>query len=250
MAVGDLPKYQMIANTLRARIDSGMLAPGERLPAQHAMAVEHGVTVMTLRQALAQLEAEGLVRAAKGRGTFVTEPPTIRFGLDHLWSFAQEMAHQGVSVVTDVLGVDHTPADSVAGGPHDVLGDSDLMEIVRRRRIDDTPVVLQRSYVRSSTWASVDAGGLDDGSLYASLAHDAGCVLARASEVFRATLLAESDAVLLGSAAGVAVMESRRTSFDPDDRPFLFDCALMLGSATEVRAERTSDSMRLGYSAR
>jgi DNA-binding GntR family transcriptional regulator len=157
---------------------------------------------MTLRQALARLETEGLVRAAKGRGTFVTEPPTIRFGLDHLWSFAQEMAHQGVSVATDVLGVNHPPVDSVVDDARTVLDDDDLVEIVRRRRIDGTPVVLQRSYVRSSTWTSVDADGLDDRSLYASLAADAGCVLARASEVFRATTLAEPDAILLGSAPG------------------------------------------------
>jgi GntR family transcriptional regulator len=250
MAAGDLPKYQAIANALRTRIESGALAPGDRLPAQHAMAAEYGVTVMTLRQALARLETEGLVRAAKGRGTFVTEPPTIRFGLDHLWSFAQEMAHQGVSVATDVLGVNHPPVDSVVDDARTVLDDDDLVEIVRRRRIDGTPVVLQRSYVRSSTWTSVDADGLDDRSLYASLAADAGCVLARASEVFRATTLAEPDAILLGSATGVAVMESERTSFDLNDRPFLFDHAMMLGSATEVRAERTADSMRLGYSAR
>lgn len=247
MAVGDLPKYQVIADALRARVGSGALAPGEQLPSQQAMAAEYEVTVMTLRQALSLLETEGLVRASRGRGTFVSEPPSVRFGLDHLWSFAQEMSHQGVTVTTDVVGV------TVADASDDLLamlGTDEVVEIVRRRSIDGTAVVLQRSCVTAATWTTIDVSGLTDGSLYAALERDAGCVLDRASEVFRATLLSESDADLLGAAPGVAVLESLRTSYDQHGEVFLFDRALMLGAATEVRAERTADSMRLGYAPR
>ena len=89
MALSELPKYQSISNDLRERIARDEFSTGERLPAQHALAEQYGVTVMTLRQAIAELEAEGLVRAAKGKGTFVSEPPSVRYDLDHLSSFTQ-----------------------------------------------------------------------------------------------------------------------------------------------------------------
>ena len=115
MAVSGIPKYQSISNDLRRRISDGEIAPGERLTAQHALAQEYGVTVMTLRQALADLETEGLVHAVKGKGTFVSEPPSVRYDLDHLWSFTQEMTEQGIDVTTEVLAVHLEPDDDGAG---------------------------------------------------------------------------------------------------------------------------------------
>ncbi|MFK8023387.1 MAG: GntR family transcriptional regulator [Ilumatobacter sp.] len=247
MARGDLPKYLSIANALRTRIDDGELRPGDRLPSQQTMAAEHRVTVMTLRQALAELERDGLVHAAKGRGTFVAEPPAVRFGLDHLWSFAEEMASQGVLVTTEVIGIDESPHGPAAHTARAALAVDGVVEVTRRRSIDGTAVVLQRSFVDAAAWAGVDPSSLRDGSMYATLQRDAGRELERASEVFRATTLSDADAPLLDAAAGTAIMESSRTSFDAADQAFLFDRALMLGSATEIRAERTADTMRLGY---
>ena len=52
-----VPKYQAIYLVLRQRILDGELAPGSRLASQQELANEFGVTVMTLRQAIAALEA-------------------------------------------------------------------------------------------------------------------------------------------------------------------------------------------------
>ena len=91
MAGPRIPKYQAIHERLRTEILAGDLAPGSRLPPQSEMAERFGVTLMTLRQAVAALEADGLVRAERGRGTFVAERPVdIRLG--NLSSFAEQMA--------------------------------------------------------------------------------------------------------------------------------------------------------------
>ena len=50
MGLSELPKYQSISNDLRERIAQNEFSTGERLPAQHALAEEYGVTVMTLRR--------------------------------------------------------------------------------------------------------------------------------------------------------------------------------------------------------
>lgn len=67
------PKYQRIADTLRAEIQSGRPEPGARMPAETALLQRFGVALPTLRQAIALLRTEGLLESRHGVGTFVRE---------------------------------------------------------------------------------------------------------------------------------------------------------------------------------
>lgn len=253
MAASGIPKYQSISNDLRGKIADGEVAPGERLAAQHALAQEYGVTVMTLRQALADLEAEGLVHAVKGRGTFVSEPPSVRYDLDHLWSFTQEMTEQGVDVSTEVLAVRFDSEPAAAERARRSLGlddDVEVVEVVRRRSIAGAPVVLQHSFMAASTWSKIDTVDLTATSLYEVLARECHLVLDRASETLRAVAVSDADAIALDVAPGLASLESVRVSTTQDGTPFLYDRALLSGAATEVRAERSARGMRVGYQTR
>ena len=68
------PRAQRVLTGLRARIDSGELATGTKLPAHTELARVYGVAPLTVRQVLAQLESEGIVSREHGRGTFVRSP--------------------------------------------------------------------------------------------------------------------------------------------------------------------------------
>jgi DNA-binding FadR family transcriptional regulator len=64
-------------SALRADLDSGLYAPGERLPAERELAQRLGAGRGTLRKALEALEAEGRIRRRVGQGTFVAEAAAI-----------------------------------------------------------------------------------------------------------------------------------------------------------------------------
>ena len=66
-------KYLTIANAIRERIADGTYRPGQQLPASAALAKEHGVALMTVRQALGILQLEGAIEARHGAGTFVAD---------------------------------------------------------------------------------------------------------------------------------------------------------------------------------
>jgi CheY-like chemotaxis protein len=66
-------KYLSIAATIRERIAAGVYVPGQQLPASAALAKEHGVALMTVRQALGILQQEGAIEARHGAGTFVAD---------------------------------------------------------------------------------------------------------------------------------------------------------------------------------
>jgi len=70
-----VPRYLQIAEALRARIRTGEGQGGGRLPSEHALCAEFGVSRPTVRQALDVLTEEGCLTRRRGRGTFVTAAP-------------------------------------------------------------------------------------------------------------------------------------------------------------------------------
>ncbi|HET9655348.1 MAG TPA: winged helix-turn-helix domain-containing protein, partial [Kineosporiaceae bacterium] len=86
-----LPVYQQIAEDLRARITSGELPPGSRLPSESQMIDHYGVSRITVRHAVAALRAAGLVDTSHGRATLVRAAP----GTDQAAPFDTTITHTG-----------------------------------------------------------------------------------------------------------------------------------------------------------
>jgi len=69
----DKPIYTQIYEQIAAQIMNGELAAGEKLPPIRTVAVTLRVSVIPVKQAWEQLEREGFISTAAGRGTFVSE---------------------------------------------------------------------------------------------------------------------------------------------------------------------------------
>jgi GntR family transcriptional repressor for pyruvate dehydrogenase complex len=69
---GDL--VEEVADHIRARLEDGLIAIGDRLPSERDLAAELGVSRAILREALSSLESLGYVEARVGQGRFVTDP--------------------------------------------------------------------------------------------------------------------------------------------------------------------------------
>ncbi|MEV4271240.1 GntR family transcriptional regulator [Micromonospora aurantiaca (nom. illeg.)] len=65
------PRYRLIADELRRRIESGAIRPGNLLPTESALTAEFRASRGTIRQAIATLRDERLVVTEHGRGTYV-----------------------------------------------------------------------------------------------------------------------------------------------------------------------------------
>lgn len=73
-----VPLYVQLKNIILRQIMSGDLAPGAILASETALCRMYGVSRITVRQALGDLEAEGLLRREPGRGTFITTATSKR----------------------------------------------------------------------------------------------------------------------------------------------------------------------------
>ena len=239
------PKYATIAADLEAKIKDGEYRPGQALPGQRELSAAYGVTLMTLRQALALLTDQGLVAQHPGRGTFVTSPKAA-YSMGALRSLSDDLRAQGHTVDTVVLGRDTAVLPAWAadrlGLPAGVHG----LRIERLRRLGATPAIHQVSWVPQPVAATLAGADLTSTSLYDALVAG-GTAVVSAEERLSPALLDASVAALLEQPAGVPVFRSDRTTFGAGDVPVLADRATILGDLVEIRTVRARRSVSLEW---
>ncbi len=246
MAAPQVPKYQAIYANLRQRILDGEFAAGTRLPPQQELADQFSVTLMTLRQAVAALESDGLVWAARGKGTFVADRPVdIRIG--NLSSFAEQMQAAGVDLTTAILEAaivtasEHPLASKALNHP------DNLTRVTRLRSISGTPISLQRSFLQTGIVTGTRAEDLVENSLYRTIQSTTGWTVQEALESITAISVSEPDADLLRIEAEQPALLSTRISVNQFDQPFLYDEAILVSGRCAITADRTADRMTLNY---
>ena len=97
-----LPLYHQVKQLLLGRMRAEDLPPGARVPGDHELSRTLRVSRSVVRQALAELEDEGLVERVKGRGTFVAPPRTADHLVARLTGLHAEMAARGSRVTMTV----------------------------------------------------------------------------------------------------------------------------------------------------
>lgn len=96
------PLYVQLANRLAQAISSGEYGPGQQLPPEAAMVKVHGISRVTVRQALALLARNGQVVSRRGKGTFVAHA-ALQQDLSSLQGFQEALRRQGVEPETELL---------------------------------------------------------------------------------------------------------------------------------------------------
>ena len=192
-------KYAQIIAQIEQAIADGELAPGDRLPPERALAEEHGVSRMTVRQALQSLEARGLLRRTIGRngGSFVARPKVER-DLGTFSGLSEQLARQGVAAGARVLS---------ARARSTVRSRSCACASPTESRSRSSARAFPR--IASRACSSCDLTG----SLYELLGDDAPV---RAVERIEPVLADADDAAALGLRVGAPLMLVDRVAYDDD----------------------------------
>ena len=184
--------------------------PHTRLPTERELAGELDVSRPTVRQALANLEADGLVYRVQGAGTFAADRRISK--TIELTSFSEDMRARGV-----VPGSRTVVGEIVAAGPRvgpalDVPPASDVVHLERVRTADGRPVCHEDVWLPG--WLGSEL--LDEvatTSLYDALDRR-GAQVDRAEQTIAATVLDPRTADLLEAPHHSAALHVTRTSYD------------------------------------
>ncbi|MGI5397933.1 GntR family transcriptional regulator [Streptomyces sp. CA-135486] len=250
-------QYERIADGLRARIRAGELKPGQRLPAETALAKEYKTSLPTMRDALALLLTEGLIDKKHGVGNFVRKPRQLvrRDNGRHQWE--KDRARLGEDVRLETGATEHdtglTVSDLVFRADYrDTEANEDLAEhfgvpvgtrLLERiyrtlHRDEDAPFNLAHSYLVYDMIAS-NPDLLDPskepwpGGTQNQL-HTVDIELDRIVERVTARPPTFEETEELGLQGGVAVVVLRKTSIDTGGRVVEVSDVTLPGDRTEL----------------
>src|SRR3954470_14450702 len=162
------PLWAQIEARLRARIRSGELTPGERLPGERDLARSLGVSRMTVRQALGALAEAGLVERGVGRGTFVSGAGKVVHDLRRVVGFTEAVERQGLRAGAQVLEARERSAPATVSAALGLRAGATALRIRRLRSASGRAMVLEDSWLPAARVPGLLELDLS-GSLYAIL---------------------------------------------------------------------------------
>lgn len=197
--------YAQLEERIRERIDSGEWAPGTLIPSERELAATFGLSRTTTRRAIGRLERDGLLRREPRRGTYVEEPKATVEALS-LQGFSAQILHMGASPASRLLQFERiVPSASVRSDLEIEPGDL-VYAIERLRMVNDQPVALHKSYLSESLAPGLDAGQLENRSLYDVLESEYGVKVVRAEETLQSTSATQYEAAVLGVEPGAPML--------------------------------------------
>ena len=139
----NVPTYIRLKDEIQQNIESGALVPGDPLPSERKLAAEHGLSRMTVRQALSELVAAGALYREQGRGTFVS---ARKMQQRNIASFSETVRMRGFTPSTSVLEFSCTrPPEEIK--QRLMLQGSEVYRALRIRLADSTPVAVEEVFI-------------------------------------------------------------------------------------------------------
>jgi GntR family transcriptional regulator len=171
--------------------------------------VRLGVSRVTVRQAIADLVAAGLLERVHGKGTYLTGPQVD--SRLHLTSFSREMRDRGLVPATLVLSAAEQPADNGVSEALRIRPGQPVVRVERLRTADGTPMAYEVGHYPSVLFPGLLQREL--GSLYDVFASEYGVVVSSGEQTVRAESADAHQARVLGIAKRAPLLVQERVTY-------------------------------------
>ncbi|MDT9686170.1 GntR family transcriptional regulator [Streptomyces sp. TRM76323] len=212
-----LPLWYQVSQSLRASILGRSPDASLRLPTEEQLAAHYGVSVLTMRQALKELEQEGLISRHRRRGTFI-EPGARRSAPRRLLGSIDAIVAQQSGERTAVLGHGTAP---VPGELAEYFPDVTEVVTYRRLRRDaetDEPTNWAENAVRPELADRIDVADLERWPMTKVLRDAVGVRISRITDTVEARLADPVTAGLLDVPLLSPILHYTGVTYDEDGR--------------------------------
>ncbi len=231
-----VPLHAQLREIVRERIRDGSYAIHARLPAESEMSSLFGVSRITVRQALGDLQKEGVIFKVAGKGSFVSRPKPFQ-QLTALEGFGEAMSRQGYEIYNDVVGHTLVAADADVAQRLGVAEGEAVSEIRRVRHLNRAPVSLEITYLPRQIGERLRHADLARRDIFLILENDYGIPLGHADVRIDAILADDATAAALQVAPGSALLRLERLTHTADGAPLDFEYLYFRGDAFQYRLQ-------------
>lgn len=214
-----LPRYQRLRDDLAARINRQEWRPGESIPSEAELSATYGVAVGTVRKAIDQLVADGVVERRQGRGTYVRR---ARFN-SSLFRFFRFQTESGERRVPEsrILRRESIAAPSAVASALRLREGDPVISLSRLRLIGGVPLLAEEIWLERSRFEAlltIDTSEFGD-LLYPLYEERCEQVVVSAEETLTVEIAPPLQARLLGLEPGSPLVVIERVAFDLERRP-------------------------------
>lgn len=233
--------YQRTAGQLLAEIRSSAAAPGDRLPSERQLGARYGVSRVTLRAALKELEDRGVIAPSANRGWYVASAPTTPLpagGVQGLGDFAAAngLATHAVVVATLVRPSTIDEAATLKIGPG-----AALFTMSRLRFLGEQVVVLEHNRVPQAMCPALEQTDFEKETLFATLrSADPPQIPSVANYEVEARHPTEEERELLEITDGTPVLVATQLAFNQHGRPLELTVAVYRADRYRFRGSITN----------
>jgi GntR family transcriptional regulator len=225
-----VPLYSQVRERLRERILDGTYAPQARLPAESELGAIFGVSRITVRQALNDLQKEGAIFTVPGKGTFVAKPRPSQ-DLNRLEGFGEAMSRKGHRIVNQVVKHATVAASPEVAAHLGLTPGAPVTEINRVRFLDHAPVSFEVTWLPTSVGERLRHENLAERDIFLILETDYGIALDHADIQIGAVNAEPELAAALSVAPGMALLRIERLTFTQDGVPLDYEHLYVRGEA-------------------
>lgn len=219
--VTNIPLYTKIYKALKEEIENGVYKVGDLLPPEDELEKRFRASRTTIRNALSELERDGLILRRRGKGTIVQEPKTAQ-NMNFISSFTETLQEKGIQVETGIVTVELIPAPPKVLVALNLEKGEKVYLIQRTRLANGIPIAFMTNYLLAKVVPGLEEKKetLRRIGLYQLLEEEYGLVLRRAVETIEAYLSGPLEADILQIPEKVPLFHTVRITYLEDGTPF------------------------------
>lgn len=211
-----IPRYLLVYNSLKNRIENLDFPIGENLPPEPVLEKQFNVSRTTVRKAVEMLAEQGFVHIQQGRGTKVLDFKTTQ-KLQYVTSFSETLKGKGVRVAHIIMSVRDVRPPKIV---RENLGvkESEMMVLITRKTLaNDVPIAIIKNFLfpRMVPDLTSKVEGIE--SLYLLLENHYHIFIDAATDYISATTASAEEAEVLEVQEGEPLLVVRRVSYRSGD---------------------------------
>lgn len=234
------PLYNQIKDILKTKILEGVYQPNQQMPSESELVATFAVSRITIRQALGELQNEGLIFRVHGKGTFVSRPRAFQ-DLGSLQGFGTAMRQMGYETHSKVLSIRTIKPAQHVQEKLKLAKNAKVTELQRLRFLNREPISIDVSYLPEPIGAKLAKEDLANQDVFTILESNLQITLGYADLQISSTIVKETMATQLRVDEGAPILFIERIIHTSDGLPLEYEQLYYRGDAFQfkVRVDRT-----------
>ena len=233
------PLYSQLRDILRTKIENEEWKPNQLIPSENELSKIYGVSRMTARSVVMQLNREGLVYRVQGKGTFVSEPKITTESLSYM-GIREQLEKMGYQTSTQLLSLQILTCSERVAQRLKVSVGTKVYELKRMRYVRGEPLSIHISYMVMEKCPNLESLDLEGEQLCVLLSRNYGLNRCEVIETLESTQASPEEAKLLEIHPKYPLLLLEDIISDSKGKPFEYTIVLFRGDKIKIQIKYNS----------